>query len=145
MKKKLKATPPGISLSSSVVTVIISILVCIIIFHYAILSEDYSHSVYGKGPEELLGMSFRGLWVHLAVCIGLAVRNYSSFYSGSRSIYLMKRTGSASELHRMCLTVPLAGAVCGILLVLVFTVFDSLLRYGYFDGTYILDIWRAMI
>lgn len=39
------------------------------------------------------------------------IHHYAYHYQGSKSIYLMRRLPSRWELHRRCLTLPVAGAV----------------------------------
>lgn len=54
----------------------------------------------------------------------LIFRNYSTFYSGSRSIYLMKRLPDRWELLRRCVTVPLlCAAVCLLCALLTMTIY----------------------
>ncbi len=59
----------------------------------------------------LLGPSLAGFLV-LAVCLAALIGvHYAYHYHGSRSIYLMRRLPHRRELHRRCLTLPLAGIV----------------------------------
>jgi hypothetical protein len=60
---------------------------------------------------QLLGPSLAGFWVLAACLAALIVVHYAYHYHASRSIYLMRRLPSRWELHRRCLTLPLAGVV----------------------------------
>lgn len=51
----------------------------------------------------------------------MAAVNYSRFYQGSKSIYLMRRLPDKWELHRRCLTAPLL--CCGIYVVTAVVLF----------------------
>lgn len=57
------------------------------------------------------------------VAIGLvilAVKNYTSFWHGSKSIYFMRRLPDKWELHRRCLRLPLLGLLaCAVLMFLL--------------------------
>lgn len=57
------------------------------------------------------------------VAIGLvllAVKNYTSFWQGSKSIYFMRRLPDKWELHRRCLRLPLLGLLaCAVLMFLL--------------------------
>lgn len=67
------------------------------------------------------------------VCmLALAVMHYAYHYSGSRSIYLMRRLPNRWELHRRCLTLPVLGAVG-------FTVLGIALLFAFF-GIYMLIV-----
>lgn len=73
---------------------------------------------------EILGESFIGFKVVIALMIATAVMHYAYHFEESKSIYTMRRLPSVWELHRRCLTLP----VCGIVISLV-TAFVLLLIY----------------
>ncbi len=60
---------------------------------------------------QALQWSMLGYCVLAAVLLALIPVNYASFYRGSRSIYLMRRLPTPWELHKRCLTLPLASAL----------------------------------
>ncbi|MCI6719931.1 MAG: hypothetical protein MR451_03855 [Clostridiales bacterium] len=73
----------------------------------------------------LLGGFLLGFAV-LALCMaGFALYHYLYHWQGgSKSIYLMRRLPDRWELHRRCLTLPLAGAVlCGLAALLLFCLY----------------------
>ncbi len=61
----------------------------------------------------------------LVLCMPLfAVIHYAYHRQGSKSIYLMRRLPDRRELHRRCLTLPLAGLVlCALAFLLLLLVF----------------------
>lgn len=65
--------------------------------------------------HEVLGGALTGFGL-FALCLPFVVLwNYSYHWQGSRSIYLMRRLPDKWELHRRCLTQPLAAlAVCAV-------------------------------
>lgn len=83
-----------------------------------------------KPFSELLGGVFWGFALAAAAMLLEAVRFYSSHYQGSKSIYTMKRLPSPWELHRRCLTVPIAAVVaCGLLALLLLGVYYAAYLY----------------
>ncbi len=67
--------------------------------------------------SQLLGRWFwAGFALYLLFMAVLVVYHYRLHRSGSKSIYLIKRTWNPWELHRRCWTFPLIGAVLGLLL-----------------------------
>lgn len=71
--------------------------------------------------KALLGFGFLAL-----VMLGFSIFYYAYHRQGSRSIYLMRRLPDRWELHRRCLTLPLLGALCCI----VMAVLLVMLYYG---------------
>ena len=74
--------------------------------------------------REVLSFSFAGFAVVAAMAVAQAVRFYAGHYRESRSIYLMRRLPDRMELHRRCLTLPVAqlviGAATAFILLLIF-------------------------
>lgn len=64
---------------------------------------------------EILGESFIGFKIVVALMIAAVVTHYAYHFEESKSIYTMRRLPSVWELHRRCLTLP----VCGIIISLV--------------------------
>lgn len=58
--------------------------------------------------SEVLGPSLWGFALAALAGVGLAALHYSSFYRGSRSVYLMRRLPDPLEWHRRCLALPCA-------------------------------------
>ena len=64
---------------------------------------------------EILRGALNGLYgLAIASLLGI-LRNYASFWQGSKSIYLMRRLPDRFELHRRCLVLPIAEAVISLL------------------------------
>lgn len=94
------------------------------------------------------------VFILFPVCFVIAlvevILNYRSFYRPAKSIYVMKRLSSGSELHRRCLAIPLltvfATLAACVLLGLLF-----LLYYRYntkperLPDTISLNVWRTLI
>ena len=59
---------------------------------------------------EVLAESLYGLYALTIASILGIIRNYASFWQGSKSIYLMRRLPDRFELHRRCLSMPIADA-----------------------------------
>jgi hypothetical protein len=64
----------------------------------------------------LLRGSMIGFWVMAGAALLWASYFYGYHYQDSRSIYLMRRLPQRGELHRRCLTFPLASALALLLL-----------------------------
>ena len=104
-----------------------------------------------KPFSDILNGRLAGFWVYAAACLAIVVRNYRSFAAQSRSNYVMKRTKSGFEIHRMCLTVPVIGLIAGLLLTYLVAlgyqaeytrIFSSFsIPAEYFD----FNFWRALI
>ena len=73
---------------------------------------------------EILGESFIGFKVVIALVIAALVMNYAYHFEESKSIYTMRRLPRVWELHRRCLTLP----ICVIIISLV-TAYVLLLIY----------------
>lgn len=65
-----------------------------------------------------------GFLIVIIAMVALSIYHYSSFRSGSQSIYVMKRLPEASELHIRCLTLPvltiLACIIAALLLLIIY-------------------------
>ena len=59
----------------------------------------------------LLRHKFTVFWAYTALCALRAFANYRSFFTETKSIYLMKRLKDKNELSRRCLAIP--AAACG--------------------------------
>ena len=55
-------------------------------------------------------------WAYAGFCALRAFANYRSFFTETKSIYLMKRLKDSNELRRRCLAIP--AAACGAALIL---------------------------
>ena len=94
------------------------------------------------------------VFILFPVCFVIAlvevILNYRSFYRPAKSIYVMKRLNSGSELHRRCLAIPLLT----VLATLAACVLLGLLFLLYYHGhttperlpdTISLNVWRTLI
>ncbi|MBR3301194.1 MAG: hypothetical protein IKI73_00820 [Firmicutes bacterium] len=151
--KKFFFNPPGIDIG-----VMIGLLFLIaLIFILIVLSNTVKESIWttpldaARPYSELLEGKLFGFWVYAAACAALAAANYRSFSSQSRSLYVMKRAGSAFEMHRMCLTVPLIGLIAGLLLTyLIVAAYKAeyiriFQQYNIPAGYSDFNFWRALI
>jgi len=64
---------------------------------------------------EILDRSLLGFQIVCAIMIAAAVMHYVYHFHESKSIYTMRRLPSRWELHRRCLTLPIAGILLAIL------------------------------
>ena len=64
----------------------------------------------------LLRHKFTVFWAYTTFCALRAFANYRSFFTETKSIYLMKRLKDPNELRRRCIAIP--AAACGAALVL---------------------------
>lgn len=71
--------------------------------------------------SSLLGDFWLGFAILAACMLGMIIYHYAYHRQGSRSIYLMKRLPNRWELHRRCLTIPVAAALICALSVLLLT------------------------
>ena len=79
----------------------------------------------------LLRHKFAVFWAYAGFCALRAFSNYRSFYTETKSIYLMKRLKDPNELRRRCLAIP--AAACGaalVLFLLMLLVFVLIYRNG---------------
>lgn len=72
-----------------------------------------------KPIGQLMNHVFTGFWIYAIFHFASAAGYYRSFYTESRSIYVMKRLKDKWELHRRCLTLPFFRLCFGGMLVLV--------------------------
>lgn len=101
-------------------------------------------------PEVLEGTCMEFFLV-LALCTALfAAFHYTYHRQGSKSIYLMRRLPNRRELHRRCLTLPLAGlALCALsallLLLLFYAVYMSFTPEQCLPPHQWQKLWRAIL
>lgn len=79
----------------------------------------------------LLRHKFTVFWAYTTFCALRAFANYRSFFTETKSIYLMKRLKDKNELSRRCLAIP--AAACGaalVLFLLLLLVFVLIYRNG---------------
>ena len=79
----------------------------------------------------LIRHKFAVFWAYAGFCALRAFANYLSFFTETKSIYLMKRLKDRNELRRRCLAIP--AAACGaalILFLLLLLVFTLVYRNG---------------
>lgn len=70
-------------------------------------------------------------WAYTTFCALRAFANYRSFFTETKSIYLMKRLKDPNELRRRCIAIP--AAACGaalVLFLLLLLVFVLIYRTG---------------
>lgn len=72
-----------------------------------------------KPIGQLMRRVFAGFWIYAVFNLAAMVGHYTSFYTESRSIYVMKRLKDKWELHRRCLMLPMLQLCFGFLLVLI--------------------------
>ena len=98
---------------------------------------------------ELLGSALTGFLLVALAMLALAALHYAGHYSGSRSIYLMRRLPSRWELHRRCLTMPALGlAICVVTMLILFFLFYALYMLATPDAVLVPgqlnQIWSVM-
>ncbi len=76
----------------------------------------------------VLGRSLAGFWLGAASMAAVAYYHYAYHYQGSKSIYLMRRLKTRSELHLRCITLPAAIA----LIFLMASLIMLLLYFAYY-------------
>ena len=79
----------------------------------------------------LLRHKLAAFWAYAGFCALRAFANYLSFFTETKSIYLMKRLKDPNELRRRCIAIP--AAACGaalVLLLLVLLIFVLIYRNG---------------
>ena len=94
---------------------------------YVNISGETVLKTYVKMPSfrSLISYSFYGYIILAFCCVCLIVFNYSQFFIGSKSIYLMKRLPKRNEIHIRACTLPILA-----ILVIVISVF--LIKMIYF-------------
>lgn len=153
MRKKMAWNPPDIPAYRIIIELVVSIFLFVLILCSVQANNALERYVMMDGVSatlmDVIGGAFAGFWLHAAVCAALAIRNYKSFYTNSRSIYLMKRTGSRSEIHFMSLSLPVIGLIAGFILAVLMMLgcrgrCIEMDNFGDMQNC-ILDIWRALI
>lgn len=79
----------------------------------------------------LIRHKFTVFWAYAVFCALRAFANYWSFFTETKSIYLMKRLKDPNELRRRCIAIP--AAACGaalVLFLLLLLVFVLIYRTG---------------
>ena len=94
---------------------------------------------------QLIENCFLGFGIVIAFMIFAAILHYRWHYTGSRSIYLMRRLPDRFELARRCLTFPITAiAICLLTAAVLFFLYlalyafytpDRFLAYYNYDGT----------
>ncbi len=125
MKKQFleRYAPPGINLQLEK-NLFIGGLAAALLWSFSFFSsfERYKDHLYvhragkeilleGAIMEDFVVVLGKSLWLFflLVFCLAVvAVLHYCYHYQGSKSIYLMRRLPDAFELHRRCLTLPIA-------------------------------------
>ncbi|MBP5463065.1 MAG: hypothetical protein J6Y20_13225 [Lachnospiraceae bacterium] len=94
------------------------------------------------------------VFILFPVCFVIAfvevILNYRSFYRPAKSIYVMKRLRSGSELHRRCLTIPLLTVLATLAACVLLGLFFLLYYQGNtkperLPDTISLNVWRTLI
>ena len=164
MKKKIRIAPPGSAAGATVLMLIGSVFLFVYVFGSNAVVEMGAFVNYvkqfGTAPPEyfqaqyslstILAGRFFGLWIHLAVCAALAVKNYAGFHTNSKSIYTMKRIASPLEIHRLSLLLPVTGALAGIVVTMLIMLelrgdYISVVPAGWPESYKILDLWRILL
>jgi hypothetical protein len=70
---------------------------------------------------EIIRGKFRLFGIFAIIMLALCLMHYLSHFSGSRSIYLMRRLPQRWELLKRCVTVPLMGIVLCVILMVILT------------------------
>lgn len=79
----------------------------------------------------LVRHKFNVFWAYVIFCALRAFANYRSFFTETKSIYLMKRLKDPNELRRRCLAIPAAACVIALaLFLLLLLVFVLVYRSG---------------
>lgn len=131
MTEKLKKlVPPGTDvkkiLNDALWMMGLLVLICLLFFgsYSAALSRLYVNQFGKRVMREgammppfgaLMHHKLAGLLMFCSWAFFLAVKNYMSYYSETRSIYVMKRLKSPAVLHRQCLALPLLLTLAAIL------------------------------
>ena len=108
----------------------------------------------GYQPAEDINELMSNVFIFFPVCFVIAfvevILNYRSFYRPAKSIYVMKRLRSGSELHKRCWAIPLL-TICVTLITCVLLGLLFLLYYRYntkperLPDTISLNVWRTLI
>ena len=141
-----KCTPPGLSCRAEIYIcfVLLSIMTIKSLFFprvlhqnihwideetYIGLSDIMKKQCFLPDFEEITSGSF-GMMIPIALlCIYMIIRNYLYFYGKGNVSYLMKRVPDRWELHKRCLTYPLAIILTGMVLcILLFLYFVIIYR-----------------
>ena len=80
--------------------------------------------------EELIEGRMMGFGIVVLILVCIIVYHYIYHYMDSKLVYLMKRLPSRWELHKRCLTLPIAG--------IIVTLICSLLLWFIYYGIYLL-------
>jgi len=131
--------PPGINLHGEKTFFIAGMLLSTLysvtfLSRFGRYKDDLYHRVRGENVlipgavmQDFDFLLDKALWGFFLLCfclVLLAAYHYAYHRQGSKSIYLMRRLPSKLELHRRCLTLPIAG-----ILIALLTAFLLLLIY----------------
>lgn len=99
---------------------------------------------------DLLLRSLYGFWLVLFGCFSIAFSRYMSFFTETKSIYVMKRLSDPKEIRRMCFAAPALGLVIGIILSLLLFLITLLIYRLATPAVCLpsaapLNIWRILI
>lgn len=166
MSKRNSIVPPGGSLKTELtVNLLFALLIIggISLSFWVVYGANYNNLftfVSGKrcimvgsimpGLNTLMRGKFIGFWGYVVVCVVNGVTHYLSFYTPTKSIYVMKRIPNGRELHFRCLAVPLLSLLGGIILTAILMAFYT---FCYWHATPAeclpafekLDVWRALL
>ena len=105
------------------------LLVALYIFRYG--TQILRQGAVMPTLNTLLRHKLAVFWAYAGFCALRAFANYRSFFTETKSIYLMKRLKDSNELRRRCIALP--AAACGaalVLLLLVLLIFVLIYRNG---------------
>lgn len=109
---------------------------------------DLSYRDDIKSLNEMLASRFFGLTLLVIFCVWKIVTYYMQFYRASRSVCVMRRLKSRSEMHVRCLALPVLCVLIAIILcALLLTGYIALYRHSvpYELNQEALEFWRMLI
>lgn len=166
MKRKIdKMIPPGTDVKQEILSCLLLLFMELgISFGYLVVFFANRNALYytkgGKrylladavmpALDELMEGKMAGFLILFCGCMGWVIAHYASFYRESKSIYLMKRLESASELHKRCLAVPGFCLLCGLILMGLLLLVYSLMYYNLTPAQCLpepgpFELWRCIL
>ena len=109
---------------------------------------DLSYRDDIKSLNEMLASRFFGLTLLVIFCVWKIVTYYMQFYRASRSVCVMRRLKSRTEMHVRCLALPVLCILIAIILcALLLTGYIALYRHSvpYELNQETLEFWRMLI
>lgn len=109
---------------------------------------DLSYRDDIKSLNEMLASRFFGLTLLVIFCVWKIVTYYMQFYRASRSVCVMRRLKSRTEMHVRCLALPVLCILIAIILcALLLTGYIALYRHSvpYELNRETLEFWRMLI